>query len=248
MFVTCTRRLILAAVAAFALFAITVDGQANPVNQKFNFRLTKGDIREFPFTPGAAGQIRADADFRGAGVIRKEVAIKMKLIKPDGTIAKEAVGGSPLFVSFNLSASEQQKFKGQRFKVRLENNVPQKDQDTITGDLTIKFDDGKATVLDAKNLDVGPKATQERAFSTGGRSGRLTIDVSFRDGILNGKEVISELVQVSNNKILAKADGDSKLKLVANLSGNEGQLKVRITNKQTARTVRGIDLLGVIQP
>src|SRR3954471_6165788 len=129
-----------AAAAVFAAFAAGT--LANQVTEKFNYRLTAGDFREFNIKPGGAGQIKADADFRGTGLVQKEIAITMKLIRPDGTVAKQAVGGSPLPLVFNLTADEQAKFKGKNFKVRVENTSVAK-KETITGDVAVKFNDGK---------------------------------------------------------------------------------------------------------
>ena len=83
MFTATTRRLFLAAfIALVAVSVVSHDAGAKSVTEKFSYKLTNGDVRAFSFTPGGAGQIRANATYRGAGLVRKEITVRMKLIRP----------------------------------------------------------------------------------------------------------------------------------------------------------------------
>jgi hypothetical protein len=79
----------------------------------------------------------------------------------------------------------------------------------------------------------------------------LTIDIAFRDGLADGKDLVVELVR-ADGVVIARRDGNSELRLVRNISANDlskgTRFTVRMTNPQTVRTVRGISLVGKFNP
>ena len=103
---TC-RTLVRLALVALALLLGGSSLQAGVAKKDTNFTLTRGDFREVSFTPGAAGAISLRATWNTQGIgQKKDVALNMKLIRPDGSVAKSTTGGSPLVANFNLSAAE----------------------------------------------------------------------------------------------------------------------------------------------
>src|SRR5438094_8917278 len=115
-------RLTLAALVAACLTSATATADTQTKQDKF--QLTQGDFTELAFAPGAAGQIKANATFKGSGVVKKDVALRMQLVEAaSGKVLKEAVGGNPLPLSFTLSAAELNAVKGKGLKVVLRHNV-----------------------------------------------------------------------------------------------------------------------------
>lgn len=237
------RRLIAAALAVIAFASGTA--RADNQTKKDDFQLTRGDFTELAFVPGAAGPIKAEADFKGTGVVKKDIALRMQLVRPDGSIAKEAVGGSPLPLSFSLSAAEFAQNKGKVYKVVLRHNVAGQSDEKVKGTLSVTFPIATVTIFNnsANPIDLGGKgAKTEVSFTVLNKPGKLDADITFKDGVLNGKDLVAQLVR-GDGVVVATANGDSGLSLIRNVSQadlDKGlNWKVRLTNNGNA-TVKGI--------
>jgi hypothetical protein len=94
------------------------------------FDLAHGAATHVAFTPTAAGYIRATAAWTGP-------ALKMQLIRPDGSVAADAIGESPLTLHFHLRRGEFARNRGKTYRVVLMNTVVSRTGETATGELTV---------------------------------------------------------------------------------------------------------------
>jgi hypothetical protein len=248
MFATRTRRTL--AAAAALLLAV---GTASADNQTKTdeFQLTRGDFTELAFKPGAAGQIKIDADWKGAGVIKKDIALRMQLVRPNGSVAKEVVGGSPLPLQFALSAAEFAQNAGKNYKVVLRHTVAGQDDEKVKGTVKVVFPIATVTTVvfnnSANPIDLAGKgAKTEVGFTIPNKVGKLEVDISFKDGLFNTKDLIAQLARADGVSVNAQA-GDSGLKLVRNITQadlDKGLTwKVKMTNNGNP-TIKGIKIVA----
>ena len=247
MFTTLTRR----AVAVLMLTA----GLASADNQTKTdeFQLTRRDFTELAFKPGAAGPIKIEADWKGTGVIKKDIALKMQLLRPDGSVAKEATGGSPLPVTFALTAAKFNQNKGKNYKVVLRHNAAGQDDEKVKGTLKVTFPTATVTVFDdsAKPIDLAGKgAKTEVSFTIPNKLGKLEVNIAFKDGLFNTKNLVAQLVRADGQSVNAEVD-DSGLKLTRNVAQadlDKGLTwKVKLTNNGNP-TVKGIKIVAKFTP
>lgn len=217
------------------------------------FQLTRGDFTELSIRPGAPGIIKIDADWKGAGVIKKDIALRMQLVRSNGSVLKEAVGGSPLPLSFTLTPAEFDAGKGGFLKVILRHNVAGQDGEKVKGTVKATFPIATVTVFDnsANPLDLAGKgAKTDVSVNVPNKPGKLEVQISFRDGAFDTKDLLAQLVR-ADGTIVATKFGDSDLKLVRNVSQadlNAGLTwKVRLTNNGNP-TVRGIKIVAKFTP
>src|SRR4051812_19989318 len=82
--------------AAAALFAANLPlASADNQTKSTPIKLTPGDFKELAFVPSAPGVIKANATWNTVGALGlksgKDVPLKMRLLLPDGKVAKEVV-------------------------------------------------------------------------------------------------------------------------------------------------------------
>ncbi len=242
MFTTLTRR----AVAAAAILMLTA-GTASAENQtkSDNFQLTAGDFTELSFKPGAAGTIRFEADWNGTGAVKKDVALRIQLVRPNGTVEKEAVGGSPLPVTFALTVAEFNQNKGKTYKIVLRHNVAGQPPEQVKGVLKVTFPNGTVTVFNdsARPIDLaGEGAKTEVSFTLPNKPGRVEVEVKFPNPILDVRGLTVQLIR-ADGTVAATASGKADVKLSHNVTQaelNKGLgWKVRLTNNgpQTVKKI-----------
>ncbi len=248
MFTTLTRR----AVAAVLLLTA---GLASADNQTKTdeFQMTRGDFTELSFKPGAAGPIKIEADWKGTGVIKKDIALKMQLLRPDGSVAKEATGGSPLPVAFALTAAEFAQNKGKNYKIVLRHNVAGQDDEKVKGTAKVTFPIATVTVFNdsAKPIDLAGKgAKTEVGFAIPNKPGKLDVDITFKDGVFNTKDMVAQLIRGDGTAVTTKS-GDSGLELLHTVTQadlDKGLTwKVRLTNNGNP-TIKGIKIVAKFTP
>lgn len=239
------RKLLVAVFAVFALVAGSGVARADNKTEKADFRLTVGDFQDGGFVVAAPGQVQLSAEWRSAGVVRKDTALRLKLIRPNGTVAKEVTGGSPIVLNYTISAAEAAQFKGQQFKVKLSNDVAQPDRDTVTGSLTASFPIATQTLFNNSNAprDLAPKGAKTAVnFTIPNQPGRVVIDITFRDGLANLKDLVAQLSRPDN--IIESTDGGKGLRITHTFSANElalgRNLTLTLANNANLLTVRGI--------
>src|SRR5262249_3645426 len=129
--------------ALFACIALGLSLTMSPMlradsqTKTTGFELTGGDFKLISFRPAAAGIISAEADFSPLGKSQGNAIIRMQLLRPDGTLAKQVVGASPLRLNFGLSAAEEQKFKGKSFQIRLSDDANPKGPTAVKGQVKL---------------------------------------------------------------------------------------------------------------
>lgn len=233
MFATITRRM-LAATAVLAMVAGTARAETETKSE--NFQLTTGDFHEMSFRPGAAGTIRFEADWNGTGVQKKDIALRLQLVGPSGKVEKEAVGGSPLPVTFNLTAAEFNQNKGKTYKIVVRHNVAGQPPVPVKGILKVTFPNGVVTLFNDSNRPIdlaGQGAKTEVSFNVLNKPGRIGVEVKFPNPILDVKGLTVQLVR-ADGVVVATATGRSDVKLShlvtqAELAKGHGW-KVRLTN------------------
>src|SRR5262245_23244620 len=87
------------------------DGASRQPNQNGCLRVASGASRLISYLPSAAGRIRVEAKFDALDPNSRGI-IRMQLLLPDGSVAKEKVGRGPLRLSLELSDADAQKLKG----------------------------------------------------------------------------------------------------------------------------------------
>ncbi|MFO0825071.1 MAG: hypothetical protein U0792_18440 [Gemmataceae bacterium] len=249
MFASLTRRMFLAVVAAAVLVLTTGQARADNQTKKDDFQLTRGDFTELKFVPGAPGLIKAGADFKGTGLVKSDIALRLQLVRPDGSVAKETIGGNPLPLSFTLSPAEFAQNKGKAYKLVLRHTVAGQADEKVKGSLSVTFPIATVTIFNnsANPIDLGGKGSKtEVSFQLPNTPGKLEVAIDFRDGLLNGKDLIAQLIR-ADGVVVTATTGDSGLKLIRNVTQadlDKGLTwKVRFTNNG-ASTVKGIKLLA----
>lgn len=250
MLASITRR----AVAAAAVLMLTA-GLASADNQTKTdeFQLTRGDFTELTIRPGTPGLIKLEADWKGTGVAKKDVALRMQLVRSNGSVLKEVIGGSPLPLAFNLSATEFDAGKGGFFKVVLRHNVAGQDDEKVKGTLRATFPAAAVTVFNnsANPLDLGGKGSKtEVSFAIPNKPGKLEVDIAFRDGLFDGTKMLAQLVRADGVVVVAKS-GNSGLDLDRTVTAADSAKgltwKVRLTNNND-REVKGIKIVARFTP
>src|SRR5262249_11093616 len=149
--------------------------------------------------PTAPGTITAQAVFKSSGKGKKAI-IRLEIRRPDGSVAKQKSGGSPLTVSFVLSAAELAKFKGKAWEVRASENVPGQPDIEARGQMRVSFPvagngngAAKGTVFDnsKKPLDLGGEGAEtEVKMTLPNKPGRLQVEMTIRDPRARGKKLL----------------------------------------------------------
>jgi hypothetical protein len=245
------RTLVRLALVALALLLGGSSLQAGVAKQDTNFALTRGDFREVTFKPGAPGQIslRATWNTKGAGQ-KKDVALNMKLFKPDGSVALSLPGGSPLVGSFNLSSAEFAKFKGQNWKVRISHDVPgEAARDANKGLLTISFQDGVDVILDTRNAPIdlaGQQAQTDRALKVKNVPGTLAVTINFKDAGKDNKKLTVQILRqdgsVKKTASINRGDTITTAVSAADLAAGTNWT-IRLLNPER-REIKGITFLA----
>jgi hypothetical protein len=173
------RSALVAGIALALCSTLTRTTRADTQSKTTNFELTGGDFKLISFVPGAAGAIKIEADFNSLGKNTPDTAIRMQLLQPDGKVAKEVVGGSPLVINFALSAAQFQKFKGKAWQIRLSDDVAQKNTESVKGAVSLTFPIATQTVLNTVVDVAGEGAEQDTVFQLPKKQGRLDLTVTL---------------------------------------------------------------------
>src|SRR4051794_15680586 len=246
-----SRTLVRLALVALALLLGGSSLHAGTAKQDTSFALTRGDFREVSFKPGAAGQIALRATWNTQGVgQKKDIALKMQLIKPDGSVAKVVPGGSPLVTSFNVSPAEFSKFKGKNWKVKLSHDVPgEADRDAKNGLLTVTFPDGVDVILDTRNAPIdlaGQQAQTDRVLKVKNVAGTLAVTVDFRDVGKDNKKLTVQILRqdgsVEKTQAINRGSTITTLVSAADLAAGTNWT-IRLLNPER-REVKGITFLA----
>jgi hypothetical protein len=169
------RSLVRLALVAGLVLTLTPLARSDNQSKTAPFQLTGGDFKLISLTPSAPGAIRIEADFSSLAQ-SPDIALRLELLQPDGKVAKAETGGSPLLLTFNLSAAELQKFKGKAWQVRLSNDVGQKNKATVEGEASLTFPIATQTILNAKGVDVGGDgAEHELGLKVPNKQGELVV-------------------------------------------------------------------------
>ena len=168
-------------------------------------------------------------------------------------MAKEATGGSPLPLVFALSATEFAQNAGKNYKIVLWHNVAGQDDEKVKGTVKVVFPIATVTVFDnsAKLIDLaGQGAKTEVGFAIPNKLGKLEVNIAFKDGLFNTKDLVAQLVRADGVSVNAEA-GDSGLKLTRNVTQadlDKGLTwKVKLTNNGNP-TVKGIKIVAKFTP
>src|SRR5439155_13333415 len=181
---------------------------------------------ELSFTPSAPGTISAHATW-SSDWFGPAISLKMEIRKPDGTLAKDGSGGNPLPVSYTLSDTEFQKFKGQAWKVIVRNNSSQ--NVTVSGTLKVTFPNSTVTVFNNSSspMNLGSQGAETQVtFNTPNKAGQLVVDISFDDGIFHDLQFKDELLRPSGGNLVVSMTGHNSIQLTFNMvaNGSPGQL------------------------
>ena len=103
------------------------------------FHLARGESTHLSFVPTAPGYIHATATWTGA-------ALKMQLIRPDGSVAADAIGESPLTLHFHLRRGEFKHNHRKTYRVVLMHSVVTLTEEAAKGELRVAWGDRGAEV------------------------------------------------------------------------------------------------------
>jgi hypothetical protein len=97
-----------------------------------SFHLARGESIHLSFVPTSPGYIHATATWTGA-------ALKMQLIRPDGSVAADAIGCSPLTLHFHLRRGEFQRNCGKTYRVVVMHIVVTLAEDAANGEFRVAW-------------------------------------------------------------------------------------------------------------
>ena len=123
-------------------------------------------------------------------------------------MAKEATGGSPLPLVFALSATEFAQNAGKNYKIVLRHNVAGQDDEKVKGTVKVVFPIATVTVFDnsAKLIDLaGQGAKTEVGFAIPNKLGKLEVNIAFKDGLFNTKDLVAQLVRADGVSVNARS-------------------------------------------
>jgi hypothetical protein len=131
--------MLLARSARRSLTAVPNQPHECPASQAFD--LAHGAATHVAFVPTAAGYIRATAAWTGP-------TLKVQLIRPDGSVAADAIGESPLTLHFHLRRGEFARNRGKTYRVVLMHSVVTRTE-KAGGELTVNWGEpgGEASSL-----------------------------------------------------------------------------------------------------
>jgi hypothetical protein len=242
-------RLSVAAIAALALSAGAA--RADTQTKSHAFQLTPGDFAELSFTPSAPGTISAHANW-SSDWFGPAVSLKMEIRKPDGTLAKDGSGGNPLPLSYTLTNTEFQQFKGHAWKVVVRNNSSQQANVTVSGTLKVTFPISTVTEFNnsASPMNLGSQGAETQvSFNTPNKAGQLVVEISFDDGIFHDLQLKAQLFR--GNDVVMTKTGNNSIKLTFNVtpsgSGQSLGWKLKLTNN-TAWVINNIKVVAKFTP
>jgi hypothetical protein len=132
------------ALAVKARHAMSYTAKQDDSTSKTEVELARGASTVLPFIPSAPGYIHATATWHAVGDPVKPLALKMQLIRPDGSVAADAIGCNPLALHFHLRRNEFKRNQGKAYRVVLMHTVATLGGEVAKGELRATWGDGGA--------------------------------------------------------------------------------------------------------